>query len=328
MEPRGLKVLIADGVAEVLLRGLTEAGYDVLYRPNWTQLEVEAYLPQCSGLVLNSKIRVSAQMLASAPALRFVARLGSGLEGIDVGAARLHSVAVYHSPEGNCDAVAEHALGMMLSLLNHLGRADRELRAGIWRREANRGRALGPRVVGLLGLGHTGRALAWRLRALGLRVMAYDPYVHREDLGDLGAILCPRLEDLYEEVEILSLHLPLTVETSALVSADFLARFKRPLLLINTSRGGVVVLRDLTEALLSGRVVGAGLDVFEDEHPGTYAETASLYYAGLFEMEQVILTPHVAGWTEESKVALSEVLLEKILGRREATLPSWIWKFV
>lgn len=312
-----MRVLITDSAHPLLQSGLEQRGYACDYRPDTTDAEVRAGIGPYAGLVVNSKILVDRDLLDRAPQLRWVMRLGSGLEIIDLGYAAERGVAVLSSPEGNCDAVAEHALGMLLSLANHFCRADREVRSRTWAREKNRGFELMGKTLGIWGFGHTGGALGRKLAGLGVRVLAYDKYKPAGYASD-----CPHVEEcgpeaIFAEADIVSLHLPLTGETKHLADAAFFRRFARPIVLVNTSRGAVVDTVALVEALEQGLLAGACLDVFENERPETYTEEESVLYERLFALENTVLTPHVAGWTHESKRKLSEVLLKKLDGLAE-----------
>ena len=294
------RVLITDDVHPLLIEGLEKAGYECDYFPDITLEETRQRAGSYDGLVINSKIRVDAPMLEGAPSIRFVGRLGSGLDIIDLPAVARHGVRVLSVPEGNCNAVAEHAMGMLLALVNNLVRADREVRQRIWHREKNRGIELEGRKIGIIGFGHTGSAFARKLAGFDVRVLAYDKYKEGYAEG-------------YPHVSVISFHLPLTDETHHLVNRDLIGSMKKGVILINTSRGKVVDIPSLVEGLEQGRIGGACLDVFENEKPETYTESEASWYERLFAMDQLILSPHVAGWTKESKEKIARYLLHKIL---------------
>jgi D-3-phosphoglycerate dehydrogenase len=307
------KVLITDAVHPLLIEGLTQAGYHCDYQPKISLAEVLKIIMHYKGVVINSKIIVDQLFLDTAKQLEFVARLGSGLEIIDLDYAAQKSVLVHRSPDGNCDAVAEHAMAMLLNLATKLRQGDQQVRAKIWQREANRGWELMNKTIGLIGFGFTGQAFAKRLQGFGMRVLAYDKYLKKGYAEDFPWVEELTLEQLLTEIDILSLHLPLSEETKAFVDQGFLNQLKRPIVLINTSRGAVVKTKALIEALNQGVVRAAGLDVFENEKPATYTAEQAQLFEDLFQRENVILSPHVAGWTIESKKRLSELLLERIL---------------
>ena len=310
-------VIVTDEVHPLLLSGLAAKGYACIYEPEMNPRDLLGRMSGVCGLVINSKIRIDAAFLAASPELRFVARLGSGLEIIDLEATQSAKVAVYRSPEGNCDAVAEQGIGMLLSLLHQLRLADVEVRQKIWRRAERRGRELGSRCIGLLGFGYTGKAIAKRLLAFGCRVLAYDKYLPKGYAQAVPGVEEADLEAIYQEADTLSLHLPLSEETRAWVNLAFLSRFAKPLILLNTSRGEIVPTADLLQALNQGILEAAALDVFENEKPQTYSPEQEILFAELFAKDNVLLSPHIAGWTQESKIRLAQVLLDKIpeLGR-------------
>ncbi len=305
------RILITDDCHDLLIRGLEHLGYECYFRPEIAPEEVSACISEYEGLIINSKIRVDAALLARAHRLRFVGRLGSGMEIVDKDAAAARGVAVVSSPEGNCNAVAEHALGMLLALLNNLMRADREVRNRLWRREANRGTELSGKVMGIIGFGHTGSQFARKLAGMEVQVLAYDKY-KSQYAADMPWVRETDLHTLQQCADIISLHLPLTQETRHLVDAAFLEQCKPGILLINTSRGACVKTQDLVDALETGQVGGACLDVFENEKPQTFSPDEEMLYERLYHNDRVVLSPHIAGWTHESKRKLAEVLLEKI----------------
>lgn len=313
------KALITDDCHEALLVGLEQLGYTCHFRPEITPEEVSACISEYEGLIINSKIRVDEALLQRAPRLEFVGRLGSGMEIVDREAAATRGVTVVSSPEGNRNAVAEHALGMLLALLNHLLRADREVRQRLWRREANRGFELSGRVVGILGFGHTGSQFARKLAGMEVQVLAYDKYKSGY-AADMPWVRETTLSELQQEADILSLHLPLTQETHHLVDASFIQRCKPGFILINTARGACVKTPDLVEALETGQVGGACLDVFENEKPETFSPEEAALYERLYQSDRVILSPHIAGWTHESKQKLAEVLVARLAEALKARL--------
>ncbi len=308
------RVLITDGVHPLLGEGLAAAGYECEYEPDISLEEVRQRVADYVGLIINSKIKVDRSMLDAAKQLQFVGRLGSGLEIIDLEYARQKGVAIYSAPEGNRNAVAEHAIGMLLALANNLLPADREVRQKIWRREAMRGWELWGKTVGIIGFGHTGRSLASKLSSFGVRVLAYDKY-HPFFSDQFSQVISCDLEQVQRESDVISLHLPLTEEVLQMVDASFWENCKDGVVLINTSRGKVVNTADLLVALESGKVGGACLDVFENEKPATFSPKEAEVYEALSRRPNVILSPHVAGWTRESKHRLASVLLQKICGK-------------
>lgn len=312
--PPKASVLITDAVHPLLIEGLEAAGFSCDYHPKIDLESVRAMIHQYVGVVINSKIIVDRTFLELASQLKFIARLGSGLEIIDLVAAAERGVAVHRAADGNCDAVAEHAVGMLLAMAINLRQADSEVRQLNWQREANRGWELMGKKVGILGFGYTGTAFAKRLAGFGVQVLAYDKYktTYAEDMGHVHKT---DLETIFEEADVLSLHLPATPETKAWVDAAFLARFKKSIVLVNTSRGNIVATKDLVDALENGQVKGACLDVFENEKPATYSAAQEEVFRKLFALDNVLLTPHIAGWTTESKERLAKLLLNRIMER-------------
>jgi D-3-phosphoglycerate dehydrogenase len=304
-------VLITDDVHPMLLEGLQELGWVCTYLPHITHAEVLACIADYEGLVINSKIRIDKELLDRAVGLEFVARLGSGLEIIDLPYAALQGVQVFSSPEGNRNAVAEHALGMLLCLYNKLHLADAQVREFVWAREANRGTEIDGKTVGIVGYGHTGGAFARKLRGFDVTVLVYDKY--RTDLHLYEPYIVPStLGRIAAEADIISFHVPLAADTKYMVNRAFLSSLERTPIIINTSRGNVVHTADLLEALCSGVVGGACLDVFEHEKPELLTLEQRTFYEHLFKLPNVVVSPHIAGWTHESKRRMAEVLLGKI----------------
>ena len=317
------RVLITDDVHPHLIAALEAHDYECDYQPNTTDAQTRAAIAPYTGLIINSKINVDTTMLERAANLRWVGRLGSGLEIIDRLAATRHGVSVYSSPEGNAGAVGEHALGLLLGLANNLARADRQVRQFDWQREANRGWELRGKTIGVIGMGHTGSSLVRKLAGLEMQVLTYDKYLpkgylatHRHippALHAIGFMKETTMQDIFDTADIVSLHLPLTTETRHLANAGWMAAFQKPFVLLNTSRGQVVDTAALIKNLGSGKILAAGLDVFENEKPTTFTDTERAMYSALYSFDNVLLTPHVAGWTRESKQLLAEVLAQKIL---------------
>ncbi|MFK7806222.1 MAG: NAD(P)-dependent oxidoreductase [Saprospiraceae bacterium] len=306
------KVLITDDVHPLLTEGLTDAGYVCDFRPKIKLEEVRAIAGDYVGMIINSKILMDKQMLDKATQLKFVGRLGSGMEIINQPYAAQKGVAVYNAPDGNCNAVGEQALGMLLALANNLLRADAEVRRKEWNREANRGFELQGKKVGIIGFGYTGRSFAQKLAGMEVEILAYDKY--KEHYADeYRYVEEVDLETLIEKSDIISFHLPLTPETHHYANAEFIKSCKSGVIFINTSRGHVIPTGLLVEALESGKVRGACLDVFENEKPQTFTKGENTLFERLYQFPQVVLTPHIAGWTVESKKRLAEILLRKIL---------------
>lgn len=305
------KVLVTDGVHPLLLEGLEALGYQCDYHPKISLERVRKMVSEYEGLIINSKILVDKAMLDDAKYLKFVGRLGSGMEIVDLEYAAKKGVAVHRAPEGNCNAVGEHALGMLLALANKFLQGDREVRNKDWQREKNRGFEIMGRTIGIIGFGHTGSQFAKKLSGMGMNILAFDKY-KKNYTHDFPNVTESSLEDICAHADIISLHLPFTPETNHLVDFNFYEKCKKGVIIINTSRGSVIKTEDLISALKSGKVGGACLDVFENEKPPLFSPKENEMYQELYEIENTVLTPHVAGWTVESKKRLAAVLLRKI----------------
>ena len=294
-----------------MLEGLNGLGFQCDYYPRIGLNQVREIVANYEGIIINSKVSMDKEMLDTAVKLEFIGRLGSGMEIIDLGYAAQKGVVVHGAPEGNCNAVAEHALGMLLALANNFLQADREVRQKNWQRERNRGFEIMGRTVGIIGFGHTGSQFAKKLNGIGVEILAYDKY-KTGYTNNFEQVRETTLQEILTNADIISLHLPFTSETKHLVDSDFLKKCKDGVILINTSRGNVVKMTDLIVELKSGKVGGACLDVFENEKITTFSQKEHRMYDELYELKNVILTPHVAGWTHESLQRLAEVLLKKI----------------
>jgi D-3-phosphoglycerate dehydrogenase / 2-oxoglutarate reductase len=304
------KILITDEVHPVLIENFEAAGYSCDYFTHYTNKEVRQYIHLYHGIIVNSKINIDKEVLDKAIHLQFIGRLGSGMEIIDKEYATAKGVRYYNSPEGNRDAVGEHAIGMLLALFNNLLKADKEVRNFDWRREENRGLELKGKTVALLGYGNTGKVMAQKLSGFEVQVLAYDKYL--ENYSD-SFVIQADMDTIFAAADIVSLHLPLTPETHYLVDQNFINQFQKPIFLINTSRGKIVKTEDLINALDVKKILGACLDVFENERPESYTEEEKKLFTQLFNHKNVILSPHIAGWTRESKYKLARILSEKIL---------------
>ncbi|MDC7994790.1 2-hydroxyacid dehydrogenase [Altibacter sp. HG106] len=292
--------------------GLAEAGFKNIAAYDASKEEILKEIHHHHGIVIRSRFPIDAAFLEAASQLKFIARVGAGLDSIDVSYAEEKGVTLFSAPEGNRNAVGEHALGMLLSLFNKLHKADREVRAGQWLREANRGIELDGKTVGLIGYGNMGKAFAQKLKGFNCTVLCYDI---QEGVGDSNATQVS-LSTLHDMADVVSLHTPWTPETNKMVNAEFISAFKKPFWFINTARGKSVVTADLVQALHEKRILGAGLDVLEYEKSSfesLFEENMPEALQELLQMEQVLLSPHVAGWTVESKQKLAETLVEKIV---------------
>ena len=304
-----MKVLITDDVHPLLINQLQQMGYEVNYLPQITFEETLNSISAYTGLIINSKIFCGNELLNKAPNLRWVARLGSGMEVIDTKACDEKGIKYFNSPEGNRNAVAEHTLGLLLNLLNNITKSNNEVKAGKWIREPNRGEELSGKTIGIIAFGNTGEAFARILRGFDVQVLAYDKY--KKGFSD-SFVKEATLEEIFEKADIVSLHLPLTEETKFMVDDKFLNRFLKPIYLINTSRGKVLKTTALLAAMQTGKVKAAALDVLENEKLTTFSETEKQWFDELVKNEKIILTPHIAGWTVESKQKIAEVIISTL----------------
>lgn len=307
------RILITDRTHEVLPQRLREAGFEVVLEPDLDRPSLIGAAHGCDGVVVRSKVIVDRAFIDACPSLRCIGRVGAGMETIDVEYAEAKGIRCLNSPEGNRDAVGEHAVGMLLALLNNIARADAEVRRGLWKREANRGLELGSLTVGIIGFGNMGRAFARRLAGFGCRVVYYDKYLAATETPN-GIERMATLSQLQQEADVVSFHVPLTEETHHYFGADFIAAMSKSFFLINTARGAVVDTEALVAGLESGKVRGAALDVLEYENMQADAlgdVPESMRY--LMQSPRTVLTPHVAGWTVESHYKLSAVLADKII---------------
>ncbi|MBA5629025.1 2-hydroxyacid dehydrogenase [Moheibacter lacus] len=307
-----MKVLAIDRNHDLLVQGLKNAGFEVEEDYHSSKQEIEKRIEEFDGLILRSRFPIDKIFLEKANSLKFIGRVGAGLENIDESFAAEKNIKLFNAPEGNRDAVAEHALGMLLMLLHRLRIADAEVRNGIWLREENRGDELMGKTVGIIGYGNMGKAFAKRLKGFGVRVVCYD-ILH--DVGDENAKQIG-LNEFFEEVDVVSLHTPQTKDSNGMVNQSFINSFNKQIYLINTARGKAVVTKDLVEGLKSGKLKGACLDVHEYEK--TSFENLNWDeipedFKYLIGSDKVILAPHIAGWTHQSKEKLAQTILDKIL---------------
>jgi len=269
--------------------------------------ETLAIIADYDGIAVRTKFRIDQELMNAATQLRFVARAGAGLDNIDVKDAAARNIKLINAPEGNRDAVGEHATGMLLSLMNNFQRADAEIRSGIWDREGNRGYELKGKTVGIIGYGFMGQSFAKKLAGFEVKVIAYDKY--KTGFSDAYAQEAS-MEEIVRNSDVLSLHVPLTAETRQMVNDEYLFHFKKPIFLLNTARGEILNTKAVLDAIKEEKILGAGLDVLETEKFPALGEQE--WYKELIACKQVLLTPHVGGWTFDSYRKISEVLAEKL----------------
>lgn len=288
---------------------LKKMGFVVTEMPEPSAEELQEVIADFTGLIFTTYTRVDKRLLDKADSLKFIGRVGSGLENVDLEYAGKKGVAVFSSPEGNANAVGEHTLGLLLNLMNHICKANNELRHGIWQREANRGLELDGKVVGIVGYGHTGSAFARKLRGFDCEVLAFDKY--KSGFGN-NQVQESNIETIIEKADVISFHVPYTEETHHLMNESFFAALKRQPFILHTCRGAVMDTVAVLSALENKLISGLGIDVFEDE-PFTRSKNVSEeVYRQLLHHDRVIATPHIAGWTAESKLKLATILMDKI----------------
>ena len=306
-----MKILHLDTNHPLLISQLNDLGFTNHEDYTSSKEVIESKISDYDGIILRSRFTIDKQFLDAATNLKFIGRVGAGLENIDCDYAEKKGVSLIAAPEGNRNAVGEHALGMLLSLFNKLNKADAEVRLGKWLREDNRGVELDGKTVGIIGYGNMGKAFAKKLRGFDVKLICYDI---KENVGDENAKQVS-LAELQEQSDVISLHTPQTPLTLNLINAKLINQFKKPFWFINTARGKSVVTKDLVEALKSGKILGAGLDVLEYEKASfenLFSSEMPEAFQYLIKAQNVILSPHVAGWTVESKEKLAQIIVNKI----------------
>ena len=306
-----IKILHIDSNHPLLWEQLEQVGFQNEADFTSSKQELEAKIENYHGIVIRSRFKIDKAFLDKAINLQFIARVGAGLESIDCDYATAKGIHLIAAPEGNANAVGEHAIGMLLSLFNNLNKANNEVKSGQWRREANRGHELEGKTIGIIGYGNMGKSFAKKLRGFDVTVLCHDIL---PNIGDANAIQVT-LSELQERADVLSLHTPWTPETDKMVNSEFINQFKKSFWLINTARGNSVVTADLVEGLKSGKILGAGLDVLEYEKLSfetLFEGEKPAAFEYLLNAENVLLTPHIAGWTFESHQKLAQTIVDKI----------------
>lgn len=306
-----MKILHLDTNHPLLIDQLQAMGFENDEDYTSSKAEIEAKIHNYDGIIIRSRFSIDKPFLDAAKNLKFIGRLGAGLENIDVDYAQLKGVQLLSAPEGNRNAVGEQTLGMLLSLFNKLNKADREVRSGKWLREANRGIELDGKTVGIIGYGNMGKSFAKKLRGFDVDVLCYDI---KSNVGDANARQVS-LKEFQEKVDVVSLHTPQTPLTLKMINLDFINAFTKPFWFINTARGKSVVTDDLVTAIKSGKILGAGLDVLEYEKSSfedLFTSEMPEAFKYLIHSDNVLLTPHIAGWTIESKEKLAQTIVDKI----------------
>jgi len=300
-------ILIVDDIHPIFIEQAEALGYKCDYWPTIKLAEALEIISNYAGLVIRSKFNVDKSVMDAATSMRFVCRAGAGMDNIDEAYAAEKKLTLINASEGNMDAVGEHAVGMLLSLMNHFNTADAEIRNGEWKREANRGFELKGKTVGIIGYGFMGKSFAKKLSGFEVEVIAYDKY--KTGFSDRYAREVS-MEEIVKHSDVLSVHVPLTKETNGMIDDELLFHFKKPIFFINTSRGKVAKVRAILNAIRDGKILGAGLDVLETEKFPALAEQE--WFDDLKRSGKVLLTPHVAGWTFDSYRKISEVMVGKL----------------
>lgn len=317
MSIQDTKILHIDSNHPLLWEKLEQAGFQNEADFTSSKSEIEARIHNYHGIVIRSRFKIDKEFIDKATNLKFIARVGAGLESIDCEYAESKNIQLIAAPEGNRNAVGEHALGMLLSLMNKLNRADGLVREGKWIREGNRGYELEGKTIGLIGYGNMGKSFSKKLRGFDVEVLCYDI---EKNIGDENAKQVS-LSELQAKADVLSLHIPWTALTDKMINVSFINAFAKPFWFINTSRGKNVVTDDLVAALDSGKIFGAGLDVLEYEKlsfENLFIDVEKpKAFDYLLQAENVLLTPHIAGWTFESHEKLARVIVDKIIKRYE-----------
>lgn len=304
-----IQILITDTLHPHFIEEMQVLGCKVDYKPELNREEVLSILSRYQILLINSKINANKELIDIGKNLIAIGRIGSGLEVIDLEYARSKKIICFNAPEGNKDAVAEHALGILLSLLNHIHIAHQEVKNKLWLREKNRGDELGGKTVGIIGFGNNGSAFAQKLKGFSVRILAYDKY--KTNYGN-AEVEESTMETIFKEANIVSLHLPLTTETHQIFNQKMIAQFLNPFYFLNISRGKCVNYQDLIHGLEEKKIIAAGLDVLENENFEKFNLKEIKDFEKLISFDNVIITPHIAGWTHQSKFKIAQILSLKL----------------
>jgi D-3-phosphoglycerate dehydrogenase / 2-oxoglutarate reductase len=312
MKPENIKILHLDSNHALLLNQLTDLGYTNHEDFESSKSEIENKIHLYDGIIIRSRFKIDKQFIDKATNLKFIARVGAGLENIDCEYAKSKNITLIAAPEGNSNAVGEHTLGLLLSLFNKINQADKQVRDGKWIREGNRGFELENKTIGIIGYGNMGKSFAKKLKGFDVQVLCYDI---RDSVGDENAKQVTLVE-LQKKSDVLSLHIPYSKLTHKMINTSFINKFSKPFWLLNTSRGKNIDTKDVVQALQLGKILGAGLDVLEYEKNSFedlfVSDEKPEALEHLLQSENVVLTPHIAGWTHESNQKLAQTIVDKV----------------
>ena len=315
MQPGKDKFLVTDNVPEKFLEAFEQMNFEVVYYPEISNEALLDIIEQFHGIVINSNIYMTKALINKADRLKYILRPGSGLDNVDVEYAESKDILVLNSPEANKDAVAEHAIGLLINMLNFIPRAWEQVRQFQWVREENKGTEIKGKTIGIIGYGNTGQAFALKMQGFEADMYAYDKY---KSGYSTSFVRESTLEEIQRRADIITVHLPLNDETKYFINEAFIAKCKKPFYLLNTSRGKIVKTKDLLKAVQKGKILGAGLDVLENEKLNTYSEEEKELITGLLDTGKVIITPHIAGWTKEAREKIFFKVFDKFKAWVEA----------
>ncbi|GJM28857.1 MAG: 2-hydroxyacid dehydrogenase [Cyclobacteriaceae bacterium] len=308
-------IIIIDEMHSSIIAQLEQLDYDVDYQPEIYREQLKHIIGKYHGLVVRSKTIIDFDLLEDAQNLQFVARAGAGVDNLDENTLKEKGIHMINAPEGNRDSLGEHMMGMLLSLLHKIGASCEAIRSGQWDREGFRGTELGGKTVGIIGCGNMGNALASRLQSFGCQVLGYDKYLEEQPTSNYQRV---PINQLFIRSDIVSLHVPLTEETRNFYNYSFFQQFKKPIILMNSARGEILPLKDLVKLLRERKIIGACLDVFEKEPLFQLSKNQKGIYDYLTDSPEVILTPHIAGWSYESYQRINDVLVTKIRALKQS----------
>lgn len=304
-------ILIAAPIHDILKNGLKKKGYELIYALDVTQAVAKELVKDVTGIITSTRLQLDKDLIDAAPLLQWIGRMGSGMEVIDMTYADKKGIVCFSSPEGNANAVGEHALGMLLSLTKKIMVSNAEIKEGKWMREENRGIELEGKTIGIIGFGHTGKAFVKKLRGFYMNILVYDKY-KQDKVGD-PVTFCMDLQTIYHQADIISFHVPSQEDTYHYFNTSFLNNMNKPFILINTSRGTVVDVDALSNGLKTDRIIGACLDVFEEEPLNKMRDEVREKFMYISSLPNVVTTPHIAGYSYEALYKMSKVLLDKIV---------------